>query len=109
MSENSTSFAEFWPKYLAAHADARNRVSHYCGTAMGVLLLIAFLAGVGWWLLPVALVAGYGPAWAGHALFERNRPATFDHPLWSFIGDFRMLFLAATGELHAERERLGLC
>ncbi len=65
MSENSLSFAEFWPEYLAAHADPRTRAAHYCGTASGVLLLIAFLAGIGWWLLPAALVAGYGPPGPG--------------------------------------------
>jgi hypothetical protein len=108
MDEALVSFRDFWPTYLAAHVDPRTRAAHYCGTVLGVLLLGLFLMGVGWWLLPLALIAGYAPAWGGHALFEHNRPATFEHPLWSFMGDFRMLFLAATGELRAEYERLGL-
>ncbi len=108
MSENPADFAAFWPYYLAAHADRRTRGLHYCGTAVAVVLLAGFLAGGGWWLLPAALVAGYGPAWAAHALFEHNRPATFTHPLWSFFGDFRMLWLAVTGRLNAELEREGL-
>jgi hypothetical protein len=108
MSENPADFAAFWPQYLAAHADTRTRVLHYCGTGVALVLLGCFLAGVGWWLLPAALVAGYAPAWAGHAVFERNRPATFSHPLWSFCGDFRMLWLAVTGGLTAELERAGL-
>ena len=101
-------FGDFWPHYLAAHLDPRTRAAHYFGTVLGVVLLVLFAMGAGWWLLPLAVVAGYGPAWGGHALFEHNRPATFDHPLWSFLADFRMLFLWATGELGVEIERLGL-
>lgn len=108
MDQALASFRDFWPTYLAAHVDPRTRAAHYCGTVLGVLLLGLFLTGAGWWFLPLALIAGYAPAWGGHALFEHNRPATFEHPLWSFMGDFRMLFLAATGELRAEYERLGL-
>jgi hypothetical protein len=108
MTEQPTSFAAFWPHYLAAHADRRTRAVHYCGTALGCLLVLCFAAGGGVWALVAAPVAGYGPAWAAHAFVERNRPATFSHPLWSIAADFRMLYLAATGRLRAELVREGL-
>lgn len=41
-------------------------------------------------LVLAALFCGYGFAWVGHFFFEKNRPATFQHPLYSFMGDWMM-------------------
>ena len=35
-------------------------------------------------------VVGYGFAWIGHFFFEKNHPATFKYPLYSFMGDWMM-------------------
>lgn len=85
------SFREFYPFYLAEHGHPTSRRLHVIGTLLAVLLLVLALAGARWWLLPLVPVAGYGPAWIGHFFFERNRPATFKHPLYSLRGDFAML------------------
>lgn len=56
-----------------------------------MIALLAYIIGSGKWLLLLALpVFGYGFAWVGHFFFEKNRPATFTHPLYSLIGDFVM-------------------
>jgi hypothetical protein len=57
------------------------------------------------WLL-LDPVVGYGPAWVGHFVFEHNKPATFQHPIWSLRGDFKMYGLALRGKMHAEVERI---
>jgi hypothetical protein len=44
-------------------------------------------------------VAGYLFAWVGHFFFEKNRPATFRHPIYSLRGDFVMLRDVLTGKL----------
>src|SRR5436305_13180031 len=86
-------YAEFWPHYLAAHADRRSRALHYAGTLGAAVCLSMAAIGREWIWLAAAAAVGYGPAWFGHAIFERNRPATFSHPLWSLLSDIRMLGL----------------
>ena len=100
------SYAEFWPRYLAAHADRRSRALHFLGTLTALALIVTAAVEQDWRWLVAAPVAGYGPAWLGHFVFERNRPATFAHPAWSLVSDFRMLGLFLTGRLAGELERL---
>ncbi len=107
-TQAAANFAEFWPHYLAAHADPRTRAVHYGGTVLGCMMLIGFAATGSVWPLLAAPILGYGPAWLAHRAFEGNRPATFEHGLWSLLADFRMLWMAGTGDLTAELQRLGL-
>lgn len=108
MAERIATYAEFWPYYLREHADPRTRAVHAFGTALGLTLLAAGLLAGPWWLVLVAVVAGYAFAWGSHALIERNRPATFTYPAWSLVSDFRMAWLMATGRLGPELEKAGL-
>ena len=85
------SFADFYPFYLGEHANLTCRRLHFLGTSLALACLIAFVTSGGdlrWVLL--ALLAGYGFAWAGHFFFEKNRPATFKYPLYSLRGDWAM-------------------
>ena len=84
------SFAEFYPFYLGEHTNRTCRRLHFIGS-LGVLALVALavLSGNAWWLLLAPLI-GYGCAWMGHFYFEKNRPATFTHPWYSLLGDWRM-------------------
>ena len=68
-------------------------------TIMALVLASALIVAGKWWLFPLVLIPGYGFAWAAHFLIERNRPATFRHPLWSFMGDWKMLGLTLTGRI----------
>ncbi|MEY3732341.1 MAG: hypothetical protein RLZZ57_3097 [Pseudomonadota bacterium] len=108
MSEGFKNFGEFWPYYLGEHARPTTRALHFMGTGAGLLLTAFALFSGQYWLLLVALVCGYGPAWVGHFFVEKNRPATFRHPLWSLAADFRMFFFFITGRLSAELDRHGI-
>jgi hypothetical protein len=92
------SFAAFYPYYLTEHANQTSRRIHVVGTTLVIVAFIAFLATRdARWLIAMPL-AGYGFAWVGHFVFEKNRPATFKYPLWSLMGDFRMWFEIVSGK-----------
>lgn len=81
---------------------------HYAST-LGALAAACVAAAIGDWRWLAAMpVVGYAPAWFGHMVFERNRPATFAHPVWSLVGDFRMLALFLSGRLGGELRRAGV-
>lgn len=99
------SFAEFWPYYVTEHSRPATRALHAVGTIAGVGCAVALAARGKWRLLPLAFIPGYAAAWAGHFFVERNRPATFEHPLWSFVADYKMIGLMLAGRMGEEVER----
>ena len=104
--ERIGSFTEFWPFYVGEHRDPSNRGFHYIGTT-GVLGLAVWAAVTNiWWMFTLLPICGYGFAWYGHFIVEKNRPASFSYPLWSLFGDFKMYGLAITGRMRGEVKRL---
>lgn len=93
------SFSEFYPFYLSEHSNRTCRRLHFVGTSLGLAcLLLAVGTLSGWWVL-AGLVAGYAFAWVGHFFFEKNRPATFTYPFYSFLGDWVMWKEILTGRI----------
>ena len=108
MSDRKATYEEFWPFYLQEHAKPATRNLHYVGTTLVIAIAVFALITQRWLLLLAMPVAGYFFAWVSHAFVERNRPATFTHPLWSLISDFRMFFLWVSGRLGPELEKAGV-
>ena len=102
MSEPMTTFDDFWPFYVGEHRLPLNRLLHCAGTLISVLVILSAVVTMNLWLLLAAPLSGYGAAWIGHFGLEKNRPATFSHPLWSLRGDFKMCALMLTGAMDRE-------
>jgi hypothetical protein len=92
-------FSDFYPFYMSEHANRTSRRLHFAGTSIALALLITALLTRWWPLVALALIQGYAFAWVGHFYFERNRPATFKYPWFSFMGDWRLWWEMLTGKI----------
>ncbi|QNP48527.1 DUF962 domain-containing protein [Diaphorobacter aerolatus] len=92
-------FAEFYPFYLKEHGNRACRRLHFIGTSLSLLFLIGLVVTGHPGYLLAALVCGYGFAWVGHFAFEKNQPASFRRPLYSFRGDWVMWRDMLTGKI----------
>jgi len=91
MATAFASFRDFYKFYLAEHSNVTCRRLHYLGSSLAlVFFALTIVRGNAWFVL-AALLSGYGCAWIGHFFFEKNRPATFHNPFYSFLGDWVML------------------
>lgn len=101
-----TTYSEFWDFYVQEHSKPATRVLHFTGTSLGMISLIWFVASGLWYLFPISLVIGYAFAWFAHFVVEKNKPATFKYPFWSFISDYKMMWYMLTGRMSAEVDRV---
>jgi hypothetical protein len=98
LNKEFASFAEFYPVYLSEHSNRVCRVLHYIGSTLALGCLLAMLLTGNLWWLAGALVTGYSFAWIGHFFYEKNRPMTFRHPIYSLLGDWVMYWQMLTGQ-----------
>lgn len=91
---------------MAEHSKPLTRILHFAGTTLGIALLIYFVASGRWYFFPLFFVVGYAFAWFAHFVVEKNRPATFKYPVWSFISDFKMIAYMLAGRMGKEVERV---
>ena len=96
------SFEEFWPFYVTEHRHPLNRALHFVGSTTAAAVALTGVVTLNPLLVAAAPVVGYGAAWVGHFFVEKNKPATFEAPLWSLISDYRMCGLFLTGRLGDE-------
>jgi hypothetical protein len=98
MEKKYKTLQQFYPYYLKEHQNAICRILHFIGTGLVLLILLAALISGNYiWLISIPLV-GYGFAWVGHFFFEKNKPATFQYPMFSLASDFILFFDLLTGK-----------
>lgn len=92
-------YSEFYRFYLTEHRNINSRRLHSLGSAIGLYCIYKTVKQRKPKYLAYGLVAGYACAWVGHFIFEKNKPASFKQPLYSFISDWRMLSDIVRGRL----------
>lgn len=103
---NFRSLEEFWAFYVNQHSKPSTRRWHFVGTLTGIFFLLCSVF-FSWWFLFFVPFFGYGLAWYSHFFVEGNVPASFGHPFWSLVCDFKMFGLMLTGKMDKEIKRLG--
>lgn len=99
MIKGMKTFTEFFPVYLAAHSKPATQKMHALALVLAFAYGLFCILTARWAWLPGALAIGYGFAWSGHLLFEKNNPLFFKYPYWSFLAEFKMSFMVLTGKL----------
>lgn len=84
-------YNDFYKFYLTEHQNVTSRRLHVAGSAIGLYALYRAIKTGRKRYVVYGLVAGYACAWTGHFFFEKNKPASFKQPFFSFISDWRML------------------
>ena len=104
-SQRFASFREFYPFYLSEHQDRNCRRLHFAGLSLALAFIVTAIATRNAWWLLAALLCGYGFAWVGHFVFERNIPATLRHPILAGVCDMIMYRKMWRGEMDVEIAR----
>ena len=99
LAQKYATFTDFYPFYLSEHANRTCRRLHFAGTTLGLTAFLHAFSTLNFWWVLVGLVVGYAFAWVGHFFFEKNRPATFTYPWYSFLGDWAMWRDMLTGRM----------
>jgi hypothetical protein len=99
-------FEQFWDFYVSEHKQKATRILHFVGLTGAMICVAGGLLTKRRWLLLLAPLLGYGPAWFSHFVIEGNKPASFKYPLWSLRADFLMWWKTASGQMQAEVDRV---
>ncbi|KAI9267245.1 hypothetical protein EDC94DRAFT_602723 [Helicostylum pulchrum] len=89
---------DFYPFYLGEHCNVINRRLHIIGSTISLSVFLWAIKTGQPRLFLLGIIQGYAFAWVGHFFFEKNKPATFRYPIWSFLCDLRMWREIVTGQ-----------
>jgi len=92
-------YSEFYRFYLTEHRSMMSRRLHAAGSSVGIYFFSKAIRQRKAKYVVYGLLSGYACAWVGHFVFEKNKPASFKQPFYSFISDWRMLSDIVRGNL----------
>jgi hypothetical protein len=98
MENQYNTFDSFYKNYfLVGHQHKHTKLFHFLAIALAIIFGVAFLLTLIFWFLALAILTGYGLSIISHYLFEKNKPATYEYPVYSFFSAFRMFFETLIG------------
>ncbi|WP_180101429.1 DUF962 domain-containing protein [Acinetobacter sp. YH12151] len=92
-------YHEFYHFYLTEHRHMVSRRLHVAGSSIGLYCFTQAIRQGKPRYFAYGLLSGYACAWIGRFIFERNKPASFKQPVYSFISDWRMFADVLRGRL----------
>ncbi len=101
--------SEFYRFYLTEHRHMVSRRLHVAGSSIGLYFFAKAIRQRKPRYALYGLVSGYACAWVGHFVFEKNKPASFKQPLYSFISDWKMFADVLRGQLslkHRDHDKI---
>ena len=98
MEKQYQSLKEFYPFYLSQHQNKTSRMLHFMGTSLFIFFFFGSFIFHEVNILLFSPIVAYGFAWIGHFFFEKNKPATFQYPLYSLASDFILYFEILSGK-----------
>ncbi|ENV57108.1 hypothetical protein F951_01453 [Acinetobacter soli CIP 110264] len=102
-------YSEFYRFYLTEHRHMVSRRLHVAGSSIGLYFFAKAIRQRKPRYALYGLVSGYACAWVGHFVFEKNKPASFKQPLYSFISDWKMFADVLRGQLslkHRDHDKI---
>ncbi len=99
-------YHQFYRFYLTEHRNIMSRRLHVAGSSIGLYFFSKAILKRKPCYFIYGLVSGYACAWVGHFVFEKNKPASFKQPLYSFISDWRMFSDVLRGNLSLQDRAL---
>ena len=98
MEKRYTNFKDFYPYYLSEHSHKTTKLLHFIGTSISLYFLFNFFRTFDFVFIILSLLSGYGFACVSLFFIEKNKPATFKYPFYSFIGDHLMFIEIIMGK-----------
>lgn len=92
-------YRNFWPFFLEQHSKPWTKRLHAAGTVLGTSISAWGIATRQPVWIGFGLILGYAFAWTSHFFIEKNTPATFRYPFWSFISEYRMVWWVVRGKV----------
>ncbi len=99
-------YGDFYKFYLSEHQNIMSRRLHVLGSSAGLYGIYRSIRTGKKRYLAYGVIAGYACAWTGHFFFEKNKPASFKQPFYSFISDWRMLGDVVQGKISLRNNSL---